>query len=503
MFSCYKDKSNTTLKKLDKFSVDGIKDKYNNFVAYRDTLKIKPIIIFEKKNKEFKYFWILFDGKNQKLDTISKEKDLNFPVNLKPTDYHLTFSVQDVETGIFVFKETGFTVETKTSSGLYVLKDKDGFTYLDLFSEMGTMNDIGRTLEGSAVRIAYTANFNYLNTETGEREKRARCIIPISTKDISMIRVSDFKELSKFNGLFYDPPSICKPSIWIENGRGYGDRIYFVNKNKIHSINIAGYRNMGKFGLSSEYYENDDYSLSKYFIHSKNVGDYGEEAILLFDETSSSFCYPFEDKLRSFKEEEEEEGKYPYENLNSDILYAGEMKVADKKGIALLKIRSGIHKDKLIVTHLDIEKCLFYYDDWEGTYVGGINPVLSMDTLSSDHEIAAADLYAANKEYNLFYYAKDNKISCYDLNTKEIKEIYSLAGGEKITYMFHYYIANDWGDEVMNKFVIATHANENYKVYVFDKMRAGAPEGKPKIMKGKGRVADVLYVKQQSFYKNN
>jgi hypothetical protein len=516
MFSCYKDKSNTTFEKLDKFNIDGIKDKYDNILAF-STLKIEPIIVSEKKDRNFEYFWICYDiTKNEQLDTISKEKNLKYHVNLGPGTYDIMFSVKNTKTGNFAFKKTQIIVETKTTSGWYILKDKEGFTQLDLFNEIGTMIDMGRILKGNAVQIAYTKKFNYFDPKTGKRDKITTCIIPMSSNDMSVIRLSDFKELSKFNELFYSAPTTVKPYFWIETSETeyLEGRAYFVNNNKIHQIDRYNPYNPGKFGPSLKIENNDNYSLSKHFVFPKNINPFSVvNNLLVFDEIQSTFYFLSENKIKSFKEEGKNSSQtyYPNKNLNSDLLYMGCKQGPNESGsrvIALLKIRSGLHKNKLILTHLDMDLTTgggFPYYSSYGTNDSeeeGVNPVYKMDTLSTTLKLATAELYTINKEYDILYYTKDNKISYYDFATKQEKEIKSLASGEKITYIHHYYKYDGWDGVLMSKLVVASHDNENYKVYLFDLLAGGIPQSNPKIMKGKGKVADVLYVKEMDFYNN-
>jgi hypothetical protein len=496
LFSCYKDKSNTTFKALDAFSIDGVKSNYTtSFIAYRDTLKIEPIIISEKKDRTFEYFWVSYTNNEESLDTIGREKNLTYPLNVEPRTYHLVFSVKDTKTGNFAFKHIEFLVETSTSSGWYILKDKGGFTSLDLFSENGILKDMGRPLAGNAGQIYYTTDFNYFDPKTEKRDKHTICIIPMSSNDMAVIRLSDFKELDKFNELFYSVPPTIKPTFWFEGNQNG----YLVNNNKAHWIDRNDWWNPGKFGESLEWTGNDKYSLSRYFIYPIVGFNY---SILVFDEEQSTFLYLYKNKMLSYKDEGY---TYPYKNLNSDLLYMGYKKGnSGNIGIAILKVRSGPHKDRIILTRLDMVAASYLYDWWNNIYAGGINPVSKMDTLSTTLNVANAELYTISKQADFLYYTKDNKIGYYDfLNEKEHDNIYSLPSGEKITYIYHYYRVSSWSGKIyMNKLVVASSlANGNYKVYLFD-LLAGIPQSNPKILKGKGKVADVLYVKEMNFYNN-
>jgi hypothetical protein len=498
MFSCYKDESNIVITKPNQVNINEFNEKEYKLIAFKDTLKIAPVIT--SKHNDLEYFWGYYkktsssDGSKTLLDTISHEKNLKYPVDIATGVYKLVFCVKDIKTGISVFSYADFSVETKTSRGWFILKDKDGFSDLDMFNETGKMTKLiskannGRNLKGKGLRIGFTSRYSYLNPKTLKIESEIRCMVPMTESDVSMIRVSSMKELNNHEGLFFATPGACKPTFW---ATAYNN-LFYANNGKAYFI-FGGYKHSGKFG--AEQRTDHESSLSKYVLH----GRLGVEKPMVFDEVESSFymmayggtkLIPYENRYSPFVRLPK---SYPNKNLNSDLLYMGYKKGGVGRyllgmGIALLKKRST--PDTLLLVHLNMNTN-FNMLMWAYK----TNPVFKMDTVPSNSELSTADLYALNKDFGLLYYTKDNKISYYNIETKQEEVIYSLPAGEKITYINHskYDLGDDDEKYHFDKLVIASHSGGKYKVYLFD-MLAGKPKGDPVIMEGEGRVADVIYI---------
>jgi hypothetical protein len=510
MFSCYKDKSNVVITEINHVNMNDFNEEVYKLIAFKDTLKIAPVITSKHNNLE--YFWGYYnknnsyDGTGTALDTICYEKNLIYPIKLTPGNYKLVFCVKDVETGVSVYKYANLSVETRTSRGWFILKDKDGFSDLDLFNETGILTNIisrannGRRLEGKGLRIGFTARYSYLNRKKLKIESNIKCLIPMTESDVSVIRISNIEELNNHEGLFYYTPGTSKPTFFIDLDKA----LLYANNGKSHFIPYPGKKHSGKFG--NEHFANHEYYLSKYFAVRKS--HYYMEAPTVFDELESSFyqlgdrylyLYPYQDRYSPYVPVTTH---YSTRNLNSDLLYMGSKKGGtgwrpQGLGIALLKKRST--QDTLLLTHLNLTSNNMYRY-WSFRK----NPLFRMDTIPSNSKLATADLYALNKDFNLLYYTKDNKISYYDIESKQEEAIYSLASGEKITYIRHskYNVDIQVDDDYnFDKLVIASYSGGKYKVYLFN-MLAGKPKGDPIIMEGEGRVADVIYISPQLEYYN-
>jgi hypothetical protein len=514
MFSCYKDKSNTTFKTLNEIKINGIKD-YYRVIRIADRFNIKPTIFSKDKAVDFEYFWgyyknpkIVIEGEgafgNTKIDTIQigKEKELISSVKLDAGSYVLIFGVKNVKTGIVTFKNTVLTVETATSNGLYILKEDDKcFTDLDFYDIIGKklMTSIiaktqGSSLKGKPVSLGYTGQFNYFDPQTNENIADIKSIIPMSESDMSIIRIKDIKKLANYKTLFYSiPESSCKPIAYIWKIYSYA---YFINDGKAY-YKTTDFASRGKFGFAVdlEKKEYNNYFLSQYLI---SALDFGYNPIV-FDKTHSTFCTLIKGELRLFKNEGVDinhRNYYPNKNLASDICYMNYCKdMMDMPfGIALLKKNSAYYLYHLdINTSLDIEtiKELFGFASDEAKEYQCSNPVFKIDTLSSypaGIKLANADLYSTHKRGPFIYYTKDNKISIYDIENKEGKLIKTLDAGEKITYVNQTEIQ---GADLL--IVASSLSNGNYKIYLFELDMEKLGKLVVPIIKGKGKVKDVHY----------
>jgi hypothetical protein len=511
MFSCYKDKSNTTFKTLNEIKINGIKDFYR-VTRITGFFNIKPTVISKNKAVDFEYFWgcykeeekLVFE--NTKIDTIQigKEKELKSNVKLDVGNYVLIFGVKNVKTGIVTLKNTFLAVETVTSNGFYILKENNkGFTDLDFYnqqSEKLVTNIIAKThkensLKGKPVSLGYTEQFNYFDPQTNKNIANIKCVIPMSESDMSIIQIKDIKELANYNTLFYSiPKSLCKPTAYIWKIYSYA---YFINDGKAYykPIDVIN-RSKFSFAVDIEKKEYNNYSLSQYFIFFHNHERYNPIA---FDKTHSTFCTLINGKLCLFKNEGMDmfhEKYYPNKNLASDICYMSCCKnmMGMPFGIALLKKNSAYYLYHLDVnTSLDIEtiKNMFGFDLDEAKKYQRSNLVFLIDTLSlypAGVEFANADLYSTHKEGPFIYYTKDNKISIYDIENKKRKLIKTLDAGEKITYI------NQTNIQETDLLIVASSlSNGNYKIYLFGLEMESIGKLEMSI-KGKGKVKDIHYM---------
>jgi hypothetical protein len=514
MFSCYKDNSSGLLKKSSQLIIKNIEAEYNLVVGEKDHLKLKinPNISFKDKYKkfkdsEFKYYWTYYGERMNKseADTIGKEKQLDYKASdLKSGNFKLVFIIKNIKTGISVFKETKLSVETIKLRGWYILKDQNGYTDLDLYTNgKSLISDIirksGETpLKGNAVRIGFTAHYAYLDmneSEINKREKiRIRCLIPMSTNDVAVLQIEDTKKLANHKDLFYLAPEVIKPAFWISKHRN----ISYANDGKLYRMTSDSPFSRVGFAITNA--EGSDYFLSKYFIQPQ-----GTVPLTVFDTIQSSF-YFFDSDYNKNELVSCNKSKYPTKKLNSYLLY---MSYQTKKipnsdfppyfrgevgtGIALLKKKDS--GGLLSLAYLNFFAGMWY---WYADPSAAPPFIYKQETLSTGLDLAKADLYAINRTKDFLYYTKDNKISYYDMQNKTETLIHSLDAGEKITYIHHsLYKEKDTHAYDFDYLVVASHSNGNYKVYLFEILSNGKLKDNPIIIEGKGKVAHVLYVSPQ------
>lgn len=137
--ACSKDLGNYEYHDINELGIQGVSDNY----AVRtelDTLRITPIIsatIDESDPSRYNYIWILRRTSPLPIivDTIGRDKDLEYPVILDPTPYDLFYRVLDKKTGVTWVANTKITVGTAYSRGLLIMgEDEQGFAEAEMLS---------------------------------------------------------------------------------------------------------------------------------------------------------------------------------------------------------------------------------------------------------------------------------------------------------------------------------------------------------------------------------
>jgi len=124
--SCYEDKGNYDLKKLNRIEISGIQSMY--YVRAGDTIVIEPKLSFAiDSNVKVNYEWTY----NMK-QVLGRERNLTFivPDTAAPME-HMLFSLEDMSTGFRTQISTTLSVSKKYAQGWLILSEKDGKSSLD------------------------------------------------------------------------------------------------------------------------------------------------------------------------------------------------------------------------------------------------------------------------------------------------------------------------------------------------------------------------------------
>ena len=141
--SCIDDEGNNTMNPINKAQIEGIKDKYY-MVTNLETLQIPVTVTGSMSGNDvnnFSFEWFLCNGavedKYPDHQTISREKDLSFPVNVPPGEYRLFFRVKDKSNNMVFEKRSALNVLSPYVRGFYLFGDKeDGTCGIDFISMM-------------------------------------------------------------------------------------------------------------------------------------------------------------------------------------------------------------------------------------------------------------------------------------------------------------------------------------------------------------------------------
>ncbi len=123
--SCSKDLGNYNYKEINTYSVSGINTgagiSRNYDVLLGQTLKISPVIEdkFKENNPDLSYYWIV------EKDTISRDRDLNYSINLPIKVYQGKFVLTDNKTGMNYITVFALNVTSPFGRGYFFLAEDD------------------------------------------------------------------------------------------------------------------------------------------------------------------------------------------------------------------------------------------------------------------------------------------------------------------------------------------------------------------------------------------
>jgi len=151
--SCSKDEGNYSYSDINELAIKGVNTEYVVRTGI-DTLRIKPEIsasLNAADSVRFNYYWIIKKGTFD-FDTVSRKKDLVYPVRLNAIPYDLFYRVVDKQTGVTWIANTKINVSTPYSRGLLIMgEDQDGYAEAEMLSMLKDTVHIKRILSSSGL----------------------------------------------------------------------------------------------------------------------------------------------------------------------------------------------------------------------------------------------------------------------------------------------------------------------------------------------------------------
>ena len=487
---CYDDKGNYDYTDIGDITITGIENSYTA-IALAKKLEIKPTVTSKNPEDTFEYLWTVYNPNYYdsylteaiKVDTIGREKDLSYEVNLQQGSYTLVYTVKNVNNNYTVYRKIPLTVSTQFNEGFYMLKETEsGDTELDLCLNDDTHNDnllaksLGAPMSGAPTRLGIYFNYSFVDEETGKYAAAATLGV-MTEKDISLMSTGDMRLIYNHNSMFYysTPPVeipyyICQVSfcvVYISSEGVYASMQYVDN-------NSWG---TGKFGFVRDIA--GEHRGSRYALFSPK-----KSAVICFDAKNGRFlAVDYNGFLHAFKEDAS--GKSP-NNISHELIFMG-----------LNRINSVDKVYAIFVDEKDVNQRYLYQLEMPSS-TQYTNPVKEIVTLPANLKLNSADLYATNRtDTRAIYMVNNNRLYFYDVDNQEESPLNpeGLPADETITYLEHKYWSqpND-AEHNFNYLMIGTYKSGNYKVYMYE-MLGGKPMGQPKrVIEGKGKVVDLQYV---------
>ena len=450
--SCYDDKGNYDYISEDDAAGVVLGALEGTTVRANEVLNIVP----QMKGGEgdgFSYLWYTLSSGtyNVRRDTLSQERELNVPVNLKAGKYTLYYQVTNRSNGVFRSVEAPLTVTaTDITSGWYVMKEIEGGTDFDYYSLDGNKavssfitTSLGmEPLKGSPVGMAFLDG-SYNHEEEGADGKTTKetglsAFHILTTHDFVTLNGSDFSLLKNLHQEFYEAPSSFNFShLFIDSSlraQGFNtDYCFLINNGKVHTMGSEigkwGYQGAGDYELYPTlvlgYFSEFAYDMKNQMIVTCSTDGTVENANTLF---GSAFT-DFKDK--------------------------------DMKASALVPHTGGFSAEFYIVAKSG-EDGKYYVADittfppyiYEATYY----------EYASDSPLNQAKILASPQTASVIYFAIDNKLYMHKVMTGEDSVVKTFAQGENISFIQNI-TGTDKAGESFNDIVVITNTSVGYNIY--------------------------------------
>ena len=473
---CFSDEGNYDYDAPLVISVEGIENSYA-VSPTGDRLTISPVIT--PADRTYDCFWTVTSASatwGDKVDTISRQQNLDYSVNLDMGNYKLRFNAKDRQTGVFSYTEYDLSVTTDMAAGWWLLKTVDGETDIDFFSTEKDKHDVlmsanGKRLSGEALNLDFTSNFWRFDTDK-LTDVRLEAVFVASSSDLAAIDYFTGRIVSGYDDLFVDAP------------RNHEVRDMFKGPSDTH-VYVDGY-------IYTMYHSK--YSIYNQFVI-KTLGSYdiapqhhcAGSLPVLFNRANNSLCSVSRTSqgIDYFKN-----GNPSPNQMDMDLVFIGGQTTSQwTQGDIALAVMKSRTSGKHYLLQLDGQP-----------YSMDSNPIMSMDEMPDGLGLYDANCRTLNQNNSIVYYSRDNHLySCNLANFSETECEVQPGSGETVTYMEYLKFAPYGFDELWFDYLaIATSSGDSYKLSLHPVV-AGRVQPADKVFQGKGKVKRACYMHQTSY----
>ncbi len=484
--SCIKDHSNYNYAAKEVITVTGINNSYT-VISEKDKLTLSPTASSTDPNASFEYLWGIYEtsvqGYAPVLDTIGREKNLDYLVKQPAKGWVLVYRVTNKNTGYAAYFSSTINVVTEFTRGWYVAKDDGTNADMDLHLTEGTIipsvvNENvysavnGNKLPGKAQYLSFFSS--YKSTSNGTTSPaNTRTLFLTTDKDLAAMNINTLRPIRNINNILFGVPEVKNPQQFFNGSSAY----YFFNDGQLHTIyNMSA--NDGRFGARVlKDATNSNYRLSKYFL-TTYIND-----PFFFDEMSSSFLSMSMGYGSSMAATVDATGtEMSANNSSKKLLYMG------TKSATLGSVLNGI------AIFQDIANPSLKILSTVTTTQSNRQVRIMNDTLATTEKIYNATAYTVlNGDENMIYFAVGNEIWSRNLSNNFEKLEYTLPAGEELTYIRHKKYTSE-AAYAFNYIMIGSKVGSKYKVRMFEKA-SGSITAAPKFtLEGNGIARDVYYI---------
>ena len=481
---CFDDEGNYSYIKISDIELSGIEKDYRKY-SMQDSLIIPVTVKTEYDKSDLRYVWFIYKGSDmESVDTISRERDLVYPVVEDEGEYTVVLKVQNTVNQYAEYASTNLIVETAFSRGFYILKaTESGGTELDFRSEDGKMgyNLLEKVLEnpltGFPKVLAQMMNYPYVDKMTNR--KVVGHALGITTEDdVCLIGVKDMSLIHDRRTLFFGDNNTGKPGRFF---RGMMKE-HYLSGDGCYSIGAGD----GMFGQQLS---------TGRFAYPSSIS--GGSKWLVYDRASWGFMYWDEEAKRflhvSYNGEvtafENGDGYYKPNDIRDELLYMGVSHYAGANDVYAVFQAPRVTERKLYKMKITSGSNPI---DQEGTKV---MDVAMKFNYASHYAICS---YSSPIIYYIVEEEGGSKLYSYSFvsNKEVLVALQGLPEGESINFVSNRF----WGafGDTKYKFdymVIGTTAGQGDYTLSMYEMVGGLPNGEPVIQfSGMGEVVDIQYM---------
>ena len=455
---CYKDKGNYDYIKINKVTINTVKDTFNVLVP--EQLKIDLNIVETKPSKAgLSYKWVLYPNTAAPLTrrTIGTTQNLDAVITEDPGPYLLDVFVKDEETGVTFQKKLVINVLTKFSEGWVVVEEKGAGCDLAMITPTDVVfRNVYSEANKGQLLPAGTARIPEIKTN-----RNIQSVYIISPNDAVFVNFANFIKVSGFADFFFQAPTVVKPQEYFMNGddermlvdgKPYGRSLINAGNNKLSLPPVGNYY-MAPYELYSFIHNYIWYDTVAQRFHRQDVNNFN------FLDFNADAADPFN-----------------MNNIGKRLLYA----------------EANTSNTYYAIFKNNNDDSLFAYNF---SALTPRPPVAAYKGLTAPG-LATAKKFVMSRTLPYLYYANDNQVFKLDILAKAATPIYTFPAGTTISAMKMYRNLKVSSDPNNNRLIaIATQEGSEGKVYYFPIATTGNFTGDTysKVFTGFGKINEITY----------
>lgn len=455
--ACYKDTGNYNYNDINEIAISGIAGSYS-VVFSLDVLHIEPDVTMTEEDTDpgrFSYYWVLCKGYTP-IDTVGRERVLDYRVNAAPDVYNLYLRIKDNQTKMTWQKGAVVTIGTRFSNGIMLMGTNEaGHAEMDMITMVndtlvtrGLLSESGLPVLNGPITVVHNGskdtNFYqgrvWVMTQSGSYflDRKTLRGNPENTFG-RIVNINDPLDKETLNPILYAPQFRDRNG---NTGNAYA-RAMMTNDGNIFAVHT--YLTGGDFYLNPVNREEANFEkllkTAPYFFY--GIGNMN--AIIWYDKDNDRFMNysTFGTGAHSLKLNDNPADLFPWNQAGRTLVYGENTRNTD--GGSTNGNSFAIMKDKG-------NNNMFIYKFYANAATPAKRDMYEVKAIARDFDKATA--YAFSSRRSVIFYVVDNKLYGYDYNPgyEKFYEFPQFTGDEITMLKFDTQI-----DFATNSLYIATY----------------------------------------------